>query len=77
MEGNSDQTVNNRGNITVHETTEPDRNNSTIGIYAKDGATVNIINEGQVNVGKKSVGIYSISDGNVTAANTSILNVSD
>ena len=77
LEGNSGQTVNNRGNITVHETTEPDRNNSTIGIYAKDGATVNIINEGQVNVGKKSVGIYSISDGNVTATNTALLNVSD
>ena len=77
LEGNSDQTVNNRGNITVHETTEPDRNNSTIGIYAKDGATVNIINEGQVNVGKKSVGIYSTSDGTVTATNTALLNVSD
>ena len=77
LEGNSGQTVNNRGNITVHETTEPDRNNSTIGIYAKDGATVDIVNEGQINVGKKSVGIYSTSDGTVTATNTALLNISD
>ena len=77
LEGNTEQIFTNTGNITVHDTTDPDRNNSTIGIYAKDGAKVDIINKGQINVGKKSVGIYSISNGNVTTSSTSSLNVAD
>ena len=77
LEGNTEQIFTNTGNITVHDTTDSDRNNSTIGIYAKDGAKVDIINKGQINVGKKSVGIYSISNGNVTTSSTSSLNVAD
>ena len=77
LEGSAEQTFNNKGNITVSDSTDSDRNNSTIGIYAKDGATVNITNEAQINTGKKSVGIYSISNGYVTTTNTSALNVAD
>ncbi|RRD39023.1 autotransporter-associated N-terminal domain-containing protein, partial [Leptotrichia sp. OH3620_COT-345] len=77
LEGTSDQIFTNKGNITVGDSSDPDRNNTTIGIYAKDGAAIDIINEGQINTGKKSVGIYSISNGNIITTNTSSLNVFD
>ena len=78
FEGNSDQLFVNRGTLNVGATTDPNKNNSTVGIYAKDGSKIDIVNEGALNVADKSFGVYSLSStGSVTTTGTSSLNVAD
>ena len=78
LEGNSDQLFINRGTLNVDITTDSDKNNSTVGIYAKDGSKIDIVNESALDVKDKSFGIYSLSNtGSVTTTATSSLNVSD
>ena len=78
LEGNSDQLFVNRGTLNVGATTDPNKNNSTVGIYAKDGSKIDIVNEGALNVADKSFGVYSLSStGSVTTTGTSSLNVAD
>ena len=78
FEGNSDQLFVNRGTLNVGATTDSNKNNSTVGIYAKDGSKIDIVNEGALNVADKSFGVYSLSStGSVTTTGTSSLNVAD
>ena len=78
LEGTAAQTFKNTGTINVEETSATDKNDSTVGIYATNGAKFDILNEGTVNVGKASLGIYSLSQsGNVTTTATSVINVED
>ena len=78
LEGTAAQTFKNTGTINVEETSATDKNDSTVGIYATNGAKFDILNEGTVNVGKASLGIYSLSQsGNVTTTATSVINVAD
>lgn len=78
LEGTAAQTFKNTGTINVEETSAIDKNDSTVGIYATNGAKFDILNEGTVNVGKASLGIYSLSQsGNVTTTATSVINVED
>ena len=78
LEGNSDQLFVNRGTLNVGATTDPNKNNSTVGIYAKDGSEIDIVNERALNVADKSFGVYSLSStGSVTTTGTSSLNVAD
>lgn len=78
FEGNSDQQFVNRGTLNVGATTDSNKNNSTVGIYAKDGSKIDIVNERALNVADKSFGVYSLSStGSVTTTGTSSLNVAD
>jgi len=62
--GNSPVTITNNGNITVGNST--DKNDPSIAIYAPNAGTVNHLG-GILNVGEKSLGIYS-ENGTVTSS---------
>lgn len=78
LEGTSDQTFENSGTINVDRTATAVKNDSTVGIYAQNGATINIKNSGTINVGEASFGVYSLSEnGNVETTGSSVINVAD
>ena len=57
------QTFTNSANINVAESN--DISKPTIGVYAKEGSSKVVHTSGNINVGKKSVGIYSTADADV------------
>ena len=78
FEGTSDQTFENSGIINVDRTATSVKNDSTVGIYAQNGSTINVKNSGTINVGESSFGIYSLSEnGKVETAGSSVINVAD
>ena len=78
LEGTSDQTFENSGIINVDRTATSVKNDSTVGIYAQNGSTINVKNSGTINVGEASFGIYSLSEnGKVETAGSSVINVAD
>ena len=78
LEGTSDQTFENSGIINVDRTATSVKNDSTVGIYAQNGSTINVKNSGIINVGEASFGIYSLSEnGKVETAGSSVINVAD
>ena len=78
LEGTLDQTFENSGIINVDRTATSVKNDSTVGIYAQNGSTINVKNSGTINVGEASFGIYSLSEnGKVETAGSSVINVAD
>ena len=57
------QTFTNSADINVGESNNISK--PTIGVYAKEGSSKVVHNSGNINVGKKSVGIYSTADADV------------
>jgi len=59
------QTFVNTADINIADTTSSDPNEKTIGIYTKDGTSTIKHNSGNIEVGKKSIGIFSTTNSGV------------
>lgn len=78
LEGSGNQVFKNTGKINVDKNLAPSRNDSTVGVYAVNGGKIDIENDGQIDVGEGSFGIYSFNEsGNVKTTASSVINVSD